>query len=124
MVEKKRYVRNKVIGVYGPEGRSNNIAGILSYQIARREKGIRCRLKRVLGVGSVHWALTAGQKTRSKYPNLLWLSGDVRKLMIPALQNDLHVLPGAATVQKYHEVDWEKVQEGIADLISGVNPSS
>ena len=120
VVEKKRYVRNKVIGVYGPGGTgATTIAGILSYQIARQGKRVFAvdlnefsALAPFLGIDC--WAENA-----VKYPNLLWLSGDVRKLMIPALQNDLHVLPGAATVQKYHEVDWGKVQEGIADLISG-----
>lgn len=113
VVEKKHYVRNKIIAVYGPGGTgATTVAGMLSLLIALQGKSVcAVDLSEYSALG-YYLGIDCWKEKAVKYPNILWPN----QKETSTEKDNLKVIPGAATIKKHQEIDWPNIREQIEAL--------
>lgn len=117
IVEKKHYVRNKVIAVYGPGGTgATSVAGMLALMIANHGRTVcAVDLSEYSALG-YYLGIDCWREKAVKYTNILWMTGKHENLEITTEQENLKVIPGAATAKKHQEADWASIQKQLEEI--------
>ena len=117
VVEKKQYVRNRTIAVYGPGGTgATTVAGMLALVLAGQKRTVcAVDLAEYAALGPF-LGVDCWREKAVKYPNVLWLVGKAGELEVPTERETLKVVLGAASAKKHLEIDWERVRSWLEEL--------